>query len=408
MLPMLLCMNENAHFSLSDPDFITDPYATYDMMRKQGPLYSVAPGVWLVTHYEVAAKALLDKRLSNRPAPFALVHKRHRDTFVAADVASHLIAFRDPPESIPARRLLATELLAFCRGRGPGIATLATELVQGLQADMPFDFVDVIAVPFAVRAMCRIFGFPETDADRLKEWSAQFFHMFHSIPDRDTLLRMNVSLGAFRAYVHASVTEHRSTPGDDLLHVLAQANPEVIDDAALVDNVMLMVADMIENVWAGIASALKLLLENRSVVDAFLADGGTWEQLVDECLRLESPGQYQGRIATEPMDIGGTSLNAYALVLVGFAAANRDGSVFPNPDVFQPGRKGPRHLAFGLGPHACIGATLVRMEMVAILSAIWPLAPEFDMAGSELRWEARAGHRWLSTLLVRLSSSGVS
>lgn len=389
-------------FDVTDPDFIADPYAVYDSLRADGPLHPVAPGVWLITQYDAAAKALLDKRLTNRPAPFALVHERNRDTFVAADVARHLIAFQDPPEATPPRRLLTAEVHAVSRILENDLDDLAADVVLALQPDTTFDFVDTVATPFAVRAMCRIFGFPPSDADRIKAWSSSFFRMFHSIPDRETLLGMNVDMGAFRVYIRSAVASRQGAADDDLLSLLMRADFGVLGEVALVDNVMLLVADAIENVWAGIASALMILIEHHSEAESYLAAGGSWNSLIDECLRLESPSQYQSRIATEPLDIGGTTLNKYSVVLVGLAAANRDPATFNDPTAFQPSRKGAKHLTFGLGRHACIGGALARLEMTAILRAMWPLVERLDMLEDTLHWEARAGHRWLRALPLHL------
>lgn len=117
--------------------FVESPYATYEKMRGKQPVHPVAAGIWLLTRYEDAAAALLDKRLSNRPAPYALVHARNRDVFVAADVAQHLIAFRDAPDATQPRRVLATELQAFCRGRKSSLDDLAADLVAPLKAGTP-------------------------------------------------------------------------------------------------------------------------------------------------------------------------------------------------------------------------------------------------------------------------------
>lgn len=252
--------------------------------------------------------------------------------------------------------------------------------------------------------MCQIFGFPESDASRIKAWSEPFFSFFHSIPDRATLLRMNAALQEFRSYVTSAIENRQSAPREDLLTMLAGADADALDNEALVDNTMLLVADAIENVWAGIASVLVLLVQNYQVTKDYLKAGGNWIGVADECLRLESPGQYQGRIKLEPMKIGDTYLTKYSLVLVEFAAANRDPSAFEDPKVFRPGRKGPRHLAFGLGRHACIGGSLVRMETAAILSALWPLIPNLEIEQTSLQWDTRAGHRWLKSLPIRLGA----
>jgi len=388
---------ENLKLALADEAFISDPYKLYDKLRARGPLHSMDRGVWLIVGYNAAVNALLDARLSNRPALFALLHERNHATFVGADVARNLIAFQDPPQPVQPRRLMATELNALIKTRWKLLDDLAAELVAGMKPG-DFDFIEAVAAPYALRAMCLIFGLPETDLLQLKIWSEAFFYLFQPISDRGTLLKMNAKIGAFRAYLASAIEERRISPRDDLLSMLCGADPKTLDGTVLVDNAMLLVSDAIENVRAGIGNAVLLLIKHSLAIEDFLNEGGTWVAVVDETLRLESPGQYQGRIALEPIEIGGTVLPKHSVVFVGLAAANRDPAVFEDPDQFRLGRKGPRHLAFGLGSHACIGSNLVRMETAKILEALRRLVPSLELSEKRMEWEIRAGHRWLKKL----------
>jgi cytochrome P450 len=387
-------------FRLADRALIADPYAYYDDLRARDPVHEVSDGVYLLTRYADCAAALTDKRLSNRPAPFALLHPRHRETFIGADIAQNLIAFRDAPDVTAARKALATTFIAGTRHSAPVLADLARARAAALETDGPVDFVADVAMPYALHAMCRILGFPEEDAPRLKAWSAEFFYLFHAIPDRETLKRLNAQLAEFRAYTAGIVADRRTAPRDDLISRLARIDTAVVDEDALVDNVMLLAADGVENVWAGMANALMLVLRHRAEVAGHIAAGVPWSAILTECLRLESPGQYQGRIAAEAVEIGGVTLRKYAVVLVGLAAANRDPAAFPDPTAFRPGRKGARDLSFGLGGHACLGRSLVNMQMVALFEALWPHLAEITADPRPDLWDGRAGHRWLSSLPV--------
>ena len=390
-------------FILANRDIIANPYALYDKLRSDEPIHEVSKGVYFLSRHADCAAALTDRRLSNRPAPFALLNERYKSDFVGAQIAEHLIAFRDPPEVSKARKLLATEFMAFTRRCGPMLAELAKEAVGDLAQNASADFVTAVAQPYALKGMCRTLGFPDEDAGRLKDWSADFFYLFHAIPDRETLVGLNAALADFRTYTLDIMRQKQATPQDDLISQLVASDLDILGEDAMVDNIMLLAADGVENVWAGIANALMSVLENRETVEAALAAGAGWNALVGECLRLESPGQYQGRIALEDLEIGGASIRKFSVVLVGLAAGNRDPEAFPDPTAFNPMRKGARDLSFGLGHHACIGKTLVILQMAALFEELGPLLPRMAITPAPNMWDGRAGHRWLSTLPVTIA-----
>lgn len=393
---------QSSQFILSKKEIIADPYGYYDDLRAKSPVCEIASGVYFLSRYPDCAAALIDRRLSNRPAPFALLHKRHQADFIGADIAQNLIAFRDAPDVKFARKSLATEFMAFTKSRAPVLAELAKESVAGLDSVQTADFVSDVALPFAVHSMCRIMGFPEADAARLKAWSADFFYLFHAIPDRETLVRLNAQLAEFRSYTREILQARRAAPKDDLISQLAKIDAGILDETALVDNIMLFAADGVENVWAGMANALAIVVKHHDLIESLLARGVSWGAVLTECLRLESPGQYQGRVALEPLEIGGVSLRKYSVVLVGLAAANRDPDTFEDPSAFRPDRKGARDLSFGLGPHACLGRSLVNMQMIALFEALTPYLGKITCKLDPGMWDGRAGHRWLSTLPIEL------
>lgn len=391
----------SAPFILADQQIIANPYDLYDGLRETAPIHEISNGVYFLSRYADCAAALLDhRRLSNRPAPFAFLHDRHRTDFVGADIARNLIAFRDAPDVTPARKALATEFMAFVRGHLPGLKAMARDGLRLPDSGTQIEFVSGIALPFALESTCRLIGFPHEDVGRLKSWSSDFFLMFHAIPSRDALIRLNSSLAEFRAYTEAIVRARLDHPRDDLISHLSRIDREKLDVPSLVDNVMLLAADGVENVWAGMANALTVILGHLDEVETHLEKGTSWNAILTECLRLESPAQYQGRIVAEPLEIRGETLRKYSVVLVGLAAANRDPAVFDDPSAFHPGRKGARDLSFGLGPHACLGRSLVDMQMVALFEALRPHLRQLRCEVTDDLWQARAGHRWLSSLPI--------
>lgn len=207
----------SARFLFADQGIISNPYDLYDDLRETEPVHQVSDGVYFLSRYEDCAAALLDRRLSNRPAPFARLNARNSPDFVGADIAGNLIAFRDAPELTKARKAIASEFMAFIRGQPPVLAALARDKVESLDQHSRFDFVSDIALPFAVESTCRLLGFPSTDAERLKECSSDLFFMFHAIPDRQALIRLNDRLAGFRAHTDAVLRAHLADPEDDLI-----------------------------------------------------------------------------------------------------------------------------------------------------------------------------------------------
>jgi cytochrome P450 len=393
-------------FNPLDPEFINNPYPRYELLRERDPVHRSDTGFWVVTRYDDVAAGLMDLRLSNKPAPFAIVNPRNKDRHMAAAVASNLIAFSDPPEHTAPRKLIAKTFIAHIKNKEDLIRNIAGELLTRLGAGS-VDFVNGFTIPFAMRSACEIIGFPHHDAARLKYWSGMFFFLFHTIPGAAALEQINEALAQFRAYIVQQLEQRRVEPRDDLLTLLLQAEgPDaILGQDELVDNIMLLAADAIENVHTGLASAVAIMLKHRDQLQLAIANPDLFEAAVDECLRYESPGQYQGRIARETLEIGGKTIKANSVVLLVLASANRDPRAFPQADQFLIGRKGKRHLAFGLGRHACIGGGLVTMKFRAFFQAFLDRWDKVELAQPELEWTARAGHRWPAALALKISAN---
>lgn len=391
-------------FNPLDEKFIKDPYSRYELLREKDPVHRSSTGFWVVTRYDDVSAGLMDARLSNRPAPFATVGHRNRDRYLAARVAGRLIAFKDPPEHTSPRKFIAKSFVAHLKDKEPLIGGIARELLAEMGTG-DVDFVEAFATPFAMRCVCRVMGFPDEDAPRLKYWSGFFFYLFHSIPDAATLGILNQVLEEFRGYVKDKIAERRASPADDLISRLVATNGTAMpmDEESLVDNILLLTADGIENVHTGLASAVATMLAHRNQLEMAIARPELFGPAVDECLRYESPGQYQGRIASETMEIGGVTIRANSVVLLVLASANRDPRAFPDPDSFRIERKGRCHLAFGAGRHACIGGSLVTMEFTAFFEAFAQMWGRTSMADGEIAWTSRAGHRWPLALPLKIA-----
>ncbi|NUU21556.1 MAG: cytochrome P450, partial [Streptomycetaceae bacterium] len=153
-----------------------------------------------------------------------------------------------------------------------------------------------------------------------------------------------------------------------------------------------------------IGNCLYWLASNPDLYAAVRADRGLLSVLIEESLRLDSPVQILVREAVRPTDVPGERLETGDRVVLGIASANRDETVYPEPDDFRLDRPRPRdHLAFGAGPHICPGAALARTETMAVLEqmcdqvAAFRLADDFVPQPNPVFWAA--GHRSLPCLM---------
>jgi cytochrome P450 len=173
---------------------------------------------------------------------------------------------------------------------------------------------------------------------------------------------------AFTAYAAELVEVRRTTPGEDLLSILTAVRDD--DEGRLSEDEL--VAMVVVLVGAGYVSTRNAIAVGAVHLTGRLdsVDEQVVEQVVEEVLRLTSglTGEAMPRWAREDVELGGVTVAAGDQVLVSLAAANRDPAAFPDPDAFRPGR--PPHLAFGRGPHHCLGAAVARLELRAALTSL--------------------------------------
>jgi cytochrome P450 len=117
-----------------------------------------------------------------------------------------------------------------------------------------------------------------------------------------------------------------------------------------------------------IGNAIYLLLSNRDQYQLLKHQPELVDSCINEVLRLESPVQYTGRLVRKDVSLGGVEFKVGNLVIIDISAANRDFSIYENPNSFCITRKSPPHLAFGFGGHYCLGAGLALMECRAVLN----------------------------------------
>jgi cytochrome P450 len=273
------------------------------------------------------------------------------------------------------------------------------EVLEGRErADlMPFAW----GLPLIV--ICDLLGVPESDREAIHGWASALGRNKGGIPYPDAVVGAHAAMGEFRAYVDDMLEEHRSSRSrSDLLAALMDAEGERLTTDELAANFVMMLFAGHETTTQLLGTGMLELLRHREQWQALCAAPGRASGAVEELLRFVAPVQWVMRIPFQDCEYGGLLLPKGRLVFLMLAAANRDPEVFDEPEGLDITRDARRALAFGLGPHFCLGASLARLEGRIALETLARRFPEMELESDEPRWRGNARLRGLDALNVAL------
>jgi cytochrome P450 len=371
--------------SLPDPlksaEALHDPFDWYASQRRRAPVrYDSDRGVYDVFSYEHVRKALHDndrlvrESLSDRGGP--------RTPFSYIDNA---MVWSDGPRHGRTKGQLfdffRPDLLADLRG---SIRAMADSQLDAAVADgTEFDFVESFAVPVPLRVIMQMIGVPERDHQRILEWLKTFREVMyseHSAVGSGDGTRMQDAVD----YFERLVARRTADPRDDLISRLATETD--LTDAEIGSNCF----DFIlagQGTMSEFLSNAVYLFDEHALFDRL--EEYDLEVVLEEVLRYRSSLQSRARRTAEPVMLGETEIPADETVILWIGAANRDPERYERSETFVPDRD-PDHLAFGSGPHTCIGAPLARLEAPIILRTFVERFDEIEVHGDAATPKARA------------------
>jgi cytochrome P450 len=254
----------------------------------------------------------------------------------------------------------------------PEIERIVTTLLDQLQGQRQFDFVERFAYPLPVAVICRILGVPREDAPQFSVWASAFIESAAQTTE-PARRQKEQAIRSLSQYLAGLIERHRNQPGDDLLSRMAtDTGPGgPMTDAQLVATGTLLLVAGHETTVNLLGNGLLTLLRNPEVLDHLRKDPDLIPAAVEEMLRYEPPVQFlTNRTSLDEIPVAGTTIPAGVLVTLAIAAGNRDPARFADPDRFDPERRDNQHLGFGSGIHACFGAPLARIEAQIALTQL--------------------------------------
>ena len=358
-----------------------DPFPHYARMRAEAPVvWSPDGGYWVVsTNEEVVA-------VSRDPSTYC--SGKGILTFeigVEYDTPPTMM-HTDPPEHTRYRRLVQPGFAPkVIRALEEPLRAQVVALLDALDVDEPVDLVPALAEPFPVRVIADLLGVPADKQDRFVEWSDA------GIPDAGDMTPEQRAelMGEMQQYLLHLAQSRRGNPtGDDLISVLAnvEVDGEVLTDEELVMFLNQLLIAGNETTRNMISGGLWALANNPDQWRRLVEDRSLIPSAVEEFLRWTTPVVAFMRTALVDTELRGVQIHAGDPLLLLYASANRDEATFgPNADEFDVGRDPNHHVAFGFGPHFCIGAALARLEGRLVLEEMLDRWSSIDPAGDVVR-----------------------
>jgi cytochrome P450 len=369
-----------------------DPFPMFAEARRQCPVQHVrlpdGHEAWLVLGHEAARLALSGDCLSKN-----MVAALDQDPDVVAEglpgpeFAHHMLAM-DAPDHRRLRGLVAEAFRSSqVAAMRPAIERLADDLLDAMAAAGPGAVVDLRSgfahpLPFAV--ICELLG---VDDDRRCTLHDAFGTLLRpSPPPPEAVAASDVVTGTLRDLVAGAEPD----PDGDLVAVLVDAvrRGEATEPEALSSLFQLVVAGH-DTTSSLIGNGVVALLDHPDQLAAIRRDPLLLPGAIEELLRFTAPVPHATfRVTTEPVHLAGVTVPAGRQVLVGLGAANRDPSVFVDPDRLDVTRRAHRHVAFGHGPHRCLGAALARLEAEVAFGRLFDRFADLRLAvpRDELAW----------------------
>lgn len=374
-------MSDLATFNPFDPATLQCPFPQYAQMRDEQPvLHLESMGMYLVTRHDLVLQIIRDvetysSRFGGASMPLSPEDRAQMDA-VQSEGYPRLptMLTADMPDHTRYRRLISKAFTPKVIAElEPKIREITTRLIDAFIEKGSIEFVEEFGVPLPVEVIAHALNVPDDRLADFKRWSDDSIAGIGTQISLERRIEAERGVNEYQHYFASEIEKRKTDPQDDLLTNLLNArvddgDPDVTDKRPLDMAEMLSMVQQL--LVAGNETTTKLLTESMRLIaetpgewEKLRADPSRAPKMVEEALRLTTPTQGMFRIATKDHELEGVQIPKGARIVIVFASANRDTTLFEDPDSFCPERDNLRdHLAFGKGIHFCLGAALSRLE----------------------------------------------
>ncbi len=368
--------------SLTDPLIQARPQAFYTKLRDEDPVhYDEKLGMWLVSRYDDIVALLRDPQTfsdkKGYEAQYASGFFEEFKQILEKDGGGFFpdVIKSDPPEHTRIRKLLDSAFTAHrVKTLEPAITRIVADLVNQA-ADKAtggkvIDGIKDFAVPLTIAVICEQLGMNQYDGDKISEWSAAITAQIGRTQNREQMVENAKKVCELQNFIIAQMKDREANPKEDMISDLVHAHIEDGGKLTFAEAVSLVRALIIagnDTTATAIGNLLFILATQSGVATELyenIEDERYLTKFVEELLRYAPPVRGLAKMATRDTELGGTKLPKGAHMLVLYGSGNDDERRFECPRTFDASRGNVgNHVAFGVGIHRCIGASLARMEI---------------------------------------------
>ena len=387
--------------SFNDPEIQRCPFAAYQEVREQGPVYfDKSNGFYIVTGYDDIRKAAADTATFSSVTGQLLVktapYQAKIDAIYEAEgylpVTALVVA--DPPEHTFHRSLVDKVFtVSSVRRMEEYLAGVVDEMVDQIIDRGEAEFYYDLAVKIPNHVLSDQIGLPRERFADFKRWADAIVQESDPNNGEERQVEITRTICELQQFLVARIEEYRATPRPCILNDLVQAD---VDGRRLsIQEIIQIVEQMLpagsDTTVGALASALHRIAVTPGLEDELRADPALITNFVEETLRIASPVQGLWRRATRDTEISGYPIAESSIIVLRFGAGNHDPSIFPEPEKFDVHRSNARrHLAFGAGAHFCVGNLLARGELRITIARLLQRMRNIRLARGEagVAWQA--------------------
>jgi cytochrome P450 len=388
-------------FNPLSPEFIRDPYPSYERLRSTDPMHVTPFGAFLASRHAEVSLVLRDKRFgkdfvdrtTRRYGPDVMEEPVFRSM-------RHWMLQQDPPDHTRLRGLVVKAFTARrVEDMRPRIQAIVDEMLDRIAPLGHMDLIEDFAFRLPVTIICDMLGIPPEHREVFYTSSRNGGRLLDPVPlSPAEIAQANTGTAAAQMYFQQLFELRRKNPGDDLTTQLVQAEEDgsKLSNEELTANIILLFGAGHETTVNLIGNGLLALHRNPDQLALLRANPALITNAIEEFLRYDSSVQMAGRVALEDIDdLGGKKIPKGESVLCLLGSANRDPAVYPDrPDRLDIVRPNVRPLSFGGGIHFCLGAQLARIEAEVAIATLLRRLPD-------LRLDDAKTPEWRPTFVLR-------
>jgi len=383
------------------------PYETFAHLRATSPVHrfpeatrkipgvnggwieSTGPGYWAVTRHADVVHVSRHPELFSSWLGGTQIFDPHNQ--MELDNFRQMMLNMDPPEHSKLRRIVQKAFVPRAIERlKESVHENAAEIVDDFANAGGGDFVEDLAAELPLRVLADLLGVPRDDRHLLFDWSNRLIGSDDPEFGGGDPVQYAAAFMEMFSYGNNIAEDRRANPRDDLVSVIANAEVEGERLSQVEFNMfwMLLVIAGNETTRNLLSGGTLALIEFPDQLERLVADRALLPTAIEEMLRYVSPVIHFRRTATQDTEVAGQPIAEGDKVVVYYPSANHDGDVFERPDEFDVGRTPNEHVAFGVGPHFCLGAHLARQEIDAMFGLLLDRVPRLALTGPVERMQS--------------------